>query len=995
MGRRLALVIASYTYQDPGLRQLRSPAHDAESLAAVLRDPQIAGFEVTALINEPHHVAGEAIGDFYRDRRRDDLTLLYFTGHGLKDDQGRLFLAMTNTRRDALLFTALSAEQIDQAIDGCASRQKVLILDCCYSGAFPAGRLAKGDPDVHSLERFGGRGRTVLTASDSTQYSFEGDQLHGEAAQSVFTRYLVEGLRDGSADLDGDGDITVDELYQYAHERVVDEMPQQRPKKQDDVEGRIVIAQNIRWSLPVHLRSAINSPFASDRVGVLDGLVHLHRVGNSRVRALVVEEIQRLVDDDSKQVSAEASARLRSLAAEPLESPRTHIQPPASQVEAVEPSTPPAAVDPAVSARRSSTQAEPRAGMPGRIVQALLRLARPAAGVLAVVAGGLLTTGLAVWHESSLPSVSPYSEFFGFPKTAGEILVAYTAGMAALAVIAGVLTLLPWTRSLIGPGLIIGAGGASTWGLAFVVGDYSFDQDSGAYWVAPVGHMILLLAGLATGFATWMDPVARQRANPPSRRVRRAVFVLAMLGMLALLVQLVEVAAAKRVDWPLRVWAGPYLVTAVLALALPAVAVTTSRRLGLAILAGWITGGAAIIASSLVLAWDNESLAGAGVIGFACTLLILLAAAGAWLRGGDPGPTPAWRWRSRTNAFAALLLVAVTIAAGSAILVRYNEKPALFTAVASSPDGQRLYALEDVIAAGETRMWTIDVATNRAIGKPIVLGNGWQASDRIALNPQGDRAYITRRGTDTVRVVDTERNAIVGNPIPVGKRPSDVAVAPDGRHAYVSNTDSGTVSVIDTATNKTVGQPIPVGEAPRQLAVSPDGKRVYVADSGSDQVSVIDTATKNTIGQPIAVANHPQGLTLSADGQRLYITTGGIWNFTDEGVTVVDTATSRILGQPFDVSISSNGKAARIVGWSGIAVSPDGSHAYVTDGWSNAVVAIDLSEGHVIPRAIKVGSNALGITHSPNGRFLYAATAQGISVIDAPAYESTLIPFFV
>src|SRR6266511_4911730 len=123
MGRRLALLIATYQYQDPELRQLTAPAHDADALAAVLRDPDIAGFEVTMLVNKPHHRVGQAIGEFYRDPRRDDLTLLYFTGHGLKDDHGRLYLAMVNTRRDSLLFTALSAEHIDQAMEGCASRQ--------------------------------------------------------------------------------------------------------------------------------------------------------------------------------------------------------------------------------------------------------------------------------------------------------------------------------------------------------------------------------------------------------------------------------------------------------------------------------------------------------------------------------------------------------------------------------------------------------------------------------------------------------------------------------------------------------------------------------------------------------------------------------------------------------------------------------------------------------------------------------------------------------
>lgn len=313
MGRRLALLIATYVYQDTGLRQLIAPAQDAETLALVLEDPAIAGFEVTTLINEPYHRVGHAIGEFYRDRRRDDLTMLYFTGHGLKDDDGRLYLAMTDTLRDNLLFTGLSAEQVDQAMERCVSRQKVLILDCCYSGAFPAGRLAKADTEVHALERFQGRGRTVLTASDATQYSFEGNRARGEAVQSVFTRHLVAGLRDGSADLDGDGDITLDELYSYVYDRVVADVPQQRPKKQDNVEGRTIIARNINWTLPTHLRNSLASPIATDRLNALDGLDYLYRVGNDVVRRAVLHEIQRLTDDDSKAVCFAAAQRLTTM----------------------------------------------------------------------------------------------------------------------------------------------------------------------------------------------------------------------------------------------------------------------------------------------------------------------------------------------------------------------------------------------------------------------------------------------------------------------------------------------------------------------------------------------------------------------------------------------------------------------------------------------------------------------------------------------------------
>ena len=85
-GRRVALLVATDRYEDTGLSRLTAPGDDVRQLAAVLGDPRIAGFEVTSLHNEPHHIVGKAIGKFYRDRRHDDLTLLYFTGHGVKDE---------------------------------------------------------------------------------------------------------------------------------------------------------------------------------------------------------------------------------------------------------------------------------------------------------------------------------------------------------------------------------------------------------------------------------------------------------------------------------------------------------------------------------------------------------------------------------------------------------------------------------------------------------------------------------------------------------------------------------------------------------------------------------------------------------------------------------------------------------------------------------------------------------------------------------------------
>jgi uncharacterized caspase-like protein len=320
VGRRVALLVATDRYQDTGLSRLAAPASDAKQLAAVLRDMRIAGFEVTTLYNKPNYVVGRAIGDFYRDRRGDDLALLYFTGHGVKDEDGLLYLAMTDTDRENLRFTGVPSEQIRAAMEGSRSRQKVLVLDCCYAGAFPVGLGIKGDPSVHALEQLGGRGCVVLTSSDALQLSFEGNQVTetGPASlrsgpSSLFTRFLIEGLRTGKADLDGDGDITLDELYSYVHDRVIDEQPLQRPKKKEDIEGRIRFAQNIYWTVPSRISDAVNSPYPPGKLSALEELRSMHYRGNLIVKQRVLETVRLLAEDDSKSVSGAASQFLSEL----------------------------------------------------------------------------------------------------------------------------------------------------------------------------------------------------------------------------------------------------------------------------------------------------------------------------------------------------------------------------------------------------------------------------------------------------------------------------------------------------------------------------------------------------------------------------------------------------------------------------------------------------------------------------------------------------------
>ncbi len=244
MPRRIALLIANSEYDDPQLKRLKTPVRDAERLAQVLKDPAIGGFNVSLLINESFLTVRKAVSQLYKRRKRDDLLLLYYSGHGIKPGYNELFLAVKNTEREDVEATALDATFIRGLIDRSHSRRKIVILDSCYSGAFGEGAKSLGD-SVATQDVLGGYGRVILTASNALEYAWEGDELVGDSEMSVFTRFLVEGLESGAADLDGDGEITPDELYKYVYDRMLNAGSRQTPQRwATKVEGRIIIARN-------------------------------------------------------------------------------------------------------------------------------------------------------------------------------------------------------------------------------------------------------------------------------------------------------------------------------------------------------------------------------------------------------------------------------------------------------------------------------------------------------------------------------------------------------------------------------------------------------------------------------------------------------------------------------------------------------------------------------------------------------------------------------
>lgn len=324
--KRYALIIASYDFTDPGLSALRAPAHDAARLGEVLADPRIGGFDVRTLINTSAAEVNEAVEDFFADRAPDDLLVLHFSGHGVKDEAGELHFATSGTRLNRLAGTAVSADFVARRMNRSRSRRIVLLLDCCYSGAFGRGMVARAGGSVGLEEQFGGSGRAVITASSALEYAFEGASVAdtSEGEPSVFTSALVEGLESGDADRDQDGHVGLDELYDYVYDRVRRVTPHQTPGKwMLDVRGDLHIARRARpvsvpASLPSDLQEAIDHSLPGVRAGAIPSLVRMLSVAHEgRVLAARLA-LRRLADDDSRMVAAAAR---KALGEEPATAP--------------------------------------------------------------------------------------------------------------------------------------------------------------------------------------------------------------------------------------------------------------------------------------------------------------------------------------------------------------------------------------------------------------------------------------------------------------------------------------------------------------------------------------------------------------------------------------------------------------------------------------------------------------------------------------------------
>jgi hypothetical protein len=267
---RKALVISVSDYAT-ALQRLDFCKNDGKDTYELLKS---LGYKITDKHKLIGHVSyesmREAIIDFFTDVniRAEDTLLFYYSGHGIPDVDGDIYLASSEIDPDAPFIKGFSFNELTKMIQRSVSIRIVTVLDCCYSGA---AKLSKGheedaaklgtaalDNKANVLEQ--GEGKCLLAASQAAQEAYalkEGDH-------SIFTYYLLQGLRGNEKSVDSDGNITPYSLGNYIYRSILNlparKRPKQKPITKVEASGDIILAS---YPNLIKTKAAVASPITS------------------------------------------------------------------------------------------------------------------------------------------------------------------------------------------------------------------------------------------------------------------------------------------------------------------------------------------------------------------------------------------------------------------------------------------------------------------------------------------------------------------------------------------------------------------------------------------------------------------------------------------------------------------------------------------------------------------------------------------------------------
>lgn len=250
---RRAVVVGINKYNDPEISELNGAENDAEDMYQILKDN--GGFEIP----QSHYLLGKnatstairrAISDLLWETDECFLSLFYFSGHGIVDSYGKLYLAPCDIMKYEPFISGIKIDELRELISKSKNKDSILlILDCCNSGLGAKGDKSADDTTTRiesslreTLEQARtGKGKIIMTSSGEDERSRElprcqhrtGGDPH---AHGIYTFHMLEGL--SGAAKNEENMITLAGLQKYIDDKLHERGAQKPTSWDSELSGK-------------------------------------------------------------------------------------------------------------------------------------------------------------------------------------------------------------------------------------------------------------------------------------------------------------------------------------------------------------------------------------------------------------------------------------------------------------------------------------------------------------------------------------------------------------------------------------------------------------------------------------------------------------------------------------------------------------------------------------------------------------------------------------
>lgn len=190
--RASAVLIATSKYRSAAIPNLPAAANNLQGLRGALTDPALGLIHRNQCSTVVDPDRSSQVSRAIRQSGESRTLLFYYAGHGFLDRRGDLYLGLTEMEPDDIAASALPYDVLREAILDSPASQKIVILDCCFSGRAITGAMST--PESQFLDYTQVEGTYVLASTSRNKVSFAPEGERYTAFTDELINILIHGI---------------------------------------------------------------------------------------------------------------------------------------------------------------------------------------------------------------------------------------------------------------------------------------------------------------------------------------------------------------------------------------------------------------------------------------------------------------------------------------------------------------------------------------------------------------------------------------------------------------------------------------------------------------------------------------------------------------------------------------------------------------------------------------------------------------------------------